>query len=269
MKLISWNVNGIRAVHRKGHWGDIFALSPDVLCIQETKAHIEQLPEDVRHVEGYHTYFNSAQHKKGYSGTALYTKQKPIRVTFDLPESSAKAHGVSDDGYGDPNAEGRVITAEFPEYFVVTVYTPNAKDDLSRMALRHTQWDPAFLAHCVTLQNQKPVIFCGDLNVAHTPLDLARPKENEGNKGFTAEEREGADNIVEEGFTDTLRAFYPETPNLYTWWSPWGGARERNVGWRLDYIFASEALEDALEDAQVHPEVYGSDHCPVSATFAL
>ena len=269
MKIVSWNVNGLRAVHRKGNWSDVFALKPDVLCLQEIKAQKEQLPDDVQEVAGFHAYFNSSQTKKGYAGTALYSKRKPLNVSYGLPDDITEKHSLLTDGYGEPNREGRVITAEFPEVFVVTVYTPNAKDDLSRLELRHKHWDPAFLEYCVTLQNKKPVIFCGDLNVAHMPIDLARPKENEGNKGFTKEEREGVDNMVEEGFIDTLRMFFAETADLYTWWSPWGGARERNVGWRIDYVFVSEQLEDAVEHADIHPDVYGSDHCPVSADIQI
>lgn len=269
MKIVSWNVNGLRAVHRKHAFNEVFALSPDIVCIQETKATEEQLPDEVRTVAGYYSFFNSAQDKKGYSGTAIYSKQKPLSVSYNLPEAITKAHGFIDDGYGEPNREGRVITAEFGEYYVVTVYTPNSKEDLSRLALRHQQWDPAFLEYCVTLQNEKPVIFCGDFNVAHEPLDLARPKENEGKKGYTTEEREAVDNMLAEGFVDTLRVLHGDTPELYTWWSPWGGARERNVGWRLDYIFVSDALEDALHDAAIHRDILGSDHCPVSAQLTL
>jgi len=269
MNIVSWNVNGIRAMHRKGNWKDVFALSPDVLCIQETKATVEQLDDHITQVPGYVSYFNSAKDKKGYAGTAIFTKRTPLSVSYDIPEEITQKHHMGDDGYGDPNREGRVITVEFPELFVVTVYTPNTKDDLSRLSLRHTQWDPAFLEYCVTLQEKKPVVFCGDLNVAHRPIDLARPTENEGKKGFTREEREGIDNIFAEGFVDTFRALHPDTAGAYTWWSPWGGARERNVGWRIDYVFASEALADALQDAQIHANIYGSDHCPISATFAL
>ena len=268
MKVVSWNVNGLRALHRKGNWRDVFALQPDVLCLQEIKAEEDQLPEDVLMVRGFHAFFNPAQTKKGYSGTALYSKRKPMSVSYDIPDDITTKHGVGTDGYGDTNREGRVITAEFPEIYVVTVYTPNAKDDLSRLDLRHKHWDPAFLEYCVTLQNKKPVIFCGDLNVAHTALDLARPKENEGHKGFTEEERAGIDNMLDEGFVDTLRVVHPEQTGLYTWWSPWGGARERNVGWRLDYIFAGDQLEHTLQSAAVHQDIYGSDHCPVSAEFA-
>lgn len=268
MKIVSWNVNGLRAVHRKGHWSDAFALTPDVLCLQEIKAQEEQLPDDVRETPGFHAFFNSSQTKKGYSGTALYSKRKPLSVSYDLPADITAKHSLSSDAYGESNREGRVITAEFPEVYVVTVYTPNTKDDLSRLELRHKHWDPAFLEYCVTLQSKKPVVFCGDLNVAHQAIDLARPKENDGKKGFTHEEREGIDNMIDEGFIDTLRMF-TDAPDQYTWWSPWGSARERNVGWRIDYIFAGEQLEDVVADAAIHPEIHGSDHCPVSAVFTI
>ncbi|PCI89612.1 exodeoxyribonuclease III [Candidatus Kaiserbacteria bacterium] len=268
MKIVSWNVNGLRAVHRKGNWRDIFTLKPDVLCLQEIKAQKEQLPEDVQNVDGFYAYFNSSQTKKGYSGTALYSKRKPLSVSYDIPQDITEKHNLCSDAYGEPNREGRVIAAEFPEVFVVTVYTPNSKEDLSRLPLRHDCWDPAFLEYCVTLQNKKPVIFCGDLNVAHNPIDLARPKPNEGNKGYTTEERRGVDNMLEEGFLDTLRLF-EKGEGQYTWWSPWGGARERNVGWRIDYVFAGEQLEEKIQGAAIHPDIMGSDHCPVSADFDL
>lgn len=269
MRIVSWNVNGLRAIHRKGHWGDIFTLKPDILCLQEVKAEKEQLPEEVQNVDGFHAFFNPSRTRKGYGGTAIYTKRKPLNVSYGLPDDITEKHDLVTDGYGEPNREGRVTTIEFPEFFVVNVYTPNAKDDLSRLELRHKYWDPAFREYCVTLQSRKPVVICGDLNVAHTEIDLARPKENEGNKGFTQEEREGLDNLVAEGFIDTLRVFFPSTSELYTWWSPWSGARERNVGWRIDYVLASEQLEDVLEHADIHPDIYGSDHCPASADFDL
>jgi len=269
MKIVSWNVNGLRAVVRKGNWKDVFAIRPDILCLQEIKATEDQLPEEARSVQGFHSYFNSSKTKKGYAGTALYSKHKPLAVSYDIPEEITKKYNLNNDIYGEPNKEGRVITAEFNEYFVVTVYTPNSKDDLSRLTLRHKEWDPAFLDHCVTLQKTKPVIFCGDFNVAHMPIDLAHPKENEGNKGYTKEEREGVDNMVEEGFVDTLRVVYPDTQELYSWWSHWSGARERNVGWRIDYIFVSETLGDKINNVKIHPEIYGSDHCPISVDLHI
>lgn len=261
INIISWNVNGLRAVIRK----DVFLpfikkYQPDILCLQETKAQREQVEIDL---PDYEEYWNSAE-KKGYSGTAIFSKEKPLSVTNDIKTRIS----LIDEQGRDGNEEGRVITAEYKKFFVVTVYTPNAKDDLSRLAYRHTQWDPAFLKHCKALEKKKPVVFCGDLNVAHQAIDLARPKQNEGNKGFTKEEREGFDNIVGADFLDTLRNKYPDKPELYTWWSPWAKARERNVGWRIDYVCASKSLKKKISDAYILPEVMGSDHCPVGITIS-
>ncbi len=265
MKIISWNVNGIRAVLKKGVFMPfIQKYEPDILCLQETKAERGQVEIDL---PGYEEYWNSAE-KKGYSGTAIFTKIKPLAVINGIPEKICKKYGLIADDYGDPRTEGRVIAAEFKDFYVVTVYTPNAKDDLSRVPLRHKQWDPAFLAYCKELEKNKPVIFCGDLNVAHTPDDLARPKENVGLKGFTDEERSGFENFVKAGFVDTLRIFHKGN-GLYTWWSHFAHARERNVGWRIDYVLVSEKLKDKIKKAEIHPEVIGSDHCPVSINIAL
>ena len=264
MKIISWNVNGIRAVHKKGLFMPfIKKYRPDILCLQETKAEQDESPLDL---PDYEEFWSSAK-KKGYSGTAIFTKQTPENVLFGIPKDICKKYGLAHDGYGDPNDEGRVIAADIGDFFVVSVYTPNSKDDLSRLTLRHKHWDPAFLAYMKQLEKEKPVIFCGDLNVAHTPLDLAHPKENEGKHGYTTEERVGIDHIIEAGFIDTLRLFNNE-PNQYTWWSHWQKARERNVGWRIDYIFASETLKPHLKNAEIFPEVMGSDHCPVSITLS-
>lgn len=259
MKIISWNVNGIRAVVKKGVFVPfIEKYQPDILCLQETKAEkgqaITDLPE-------YTEYWNSAT-KKGYSGTAIFTKIKPISVTNGLSESIIKKYALKADDYGDPNSEGRVITAEFEGFYLVTVYTPNAKEDLSRIPLRHKQWDPAFLGYCQSLEKKKPVIFCGDLNVAYTEDDLARPKENEGLKGFTKEEREGFQNFIDHGFIDSFRLFNKGN-GFYTWWSHWANARERNVGWRIDYILTSKKLKEKIKSADILPDVMGSDHCPV------
>lgn len=234
---------------------------PDILCIQETKAQ----PEDVTlEMPGYHQYWNSAV-KRGYSSTALFSKIQPLNVANGLPQDIIDQYDMADD-YGDPNTEGRVITAEFDKFFVVTVYTPNAKDDLSRVPLRHKHWDPAFLQYCKQLEEKKPVVFCGDLNVAHTEDDLARPKPNVGKKGFTAEEREGFDNFVNAGFVDTFRLF-TQGNGYYTWWSNFGGARANNVGWRIDYFLVSGALKPKVTAANIHPQVMGSDHCPVSISL--
>lgn len=259
MKIISWNVNGIRAVVKKGLFTPfIEKYQPDILCLQETKAEQGQAVIDL---SGYEEYWNSAK-KKGYSGTAIFTKMKPVAVVNDLPPEICKQFGLKADDYGDPRTEGRVIAAEFDEFFVVTVYTPNAKDDLTRIPLRHKQWDPAFLAYCKELESKKPVIFCGDLNVAHTFLDLARPKENEGLKGFTKEEREGFQNFIDAGFVDTFRMFNKGN-GFYTWWSHWSNARARNIGWRIDYVLVSNMLKNKVESASILSEVMGSDHCPV------
>ena len=264
MKLISWNVNGIRAVHKKGLFVPFVQKEkPDVICLQETKAEQGQAVIDL---SGYEEYWNSAE-KKGYSGTAIFTKEKPLAVILGLPEKIAEKYGLANDGYGNPNTEGRVIAAEFSDFFVVTVYTPNAKADLSRLKLRHEQWDPAFLAFLKDLDKKKPVIFCGDLNVAHTEDDLANPKENEGEHGFTKEEREGIDKIIDAGFVDTFRHFTPTGKGYYTWWSNWSNSRARNVGWRIDYVFVSKRLVPKLKSAHILPEVMVSDHCPVGVEF--
>lgn len=265
MRIVSWNVNGIRAVHKKGLFVPaVEKLKPDVLCLQETKAQQHQSEVDLPE---YEEYWNSAV-KPGYSGTAIFSKEKPLNVVFGLPEDIIKKYKVSGDIYGDPNAEGRVIAAEFPDLHVVTVYTPNAKDDLSRVPLRHKHWDPAFLAYCKELEKKKPVVFCGDLNVAHMPDDLARPKENEGKKGYTKEEREGADAMVEAGFIDTFRLF-TQGNGHYTWWTHWANARARNIGWRIDYVFASRKLKNKIKKAEIHAEVMGSDHCPVLLELSI
>lgn len=263
IKLYSWNVNGIRAVVRKELFAPFITQhQPDVLCLQETKAERGQAEVDLK---DYEEYWNSAE-KKGYSGTAIFSKLKPIAVLNGLPEDIIDKYKVTGDTYGDPNKEGRVIAAEYEHFYVVTVYTPNAKDDLSRVPLRHKHWDPAFLEYCKQLEKKKPIIFCGDLNVAHTPDDLARPKPNEGKKGFTAEEREGFQNFIDAGFVDTLRMF-KKGNGYYTWWSHWGNARANNVGWRIDYFLVSKSLEKHIKAADIHPDVLGSDHCPISITL--
>lgn len=260
---MSWNVNGIRAVHKKGIFVPfIKKYKPDVLCLQETKAEQHESPVDL---PDYEEFWSSAK-KKGYSGTAIFTKRTPENVLFGLPEDIVKKHKLDGDGYGNPNEEGRVIAADIGPFYVVSVYTPNSKDDLSRLSLRHKQWDPAFLSYMKRLEEEKPVIFCGDLNVAHQPIDLAHPKENEGEHGYTKEEREGIDKLIEAGFLDTFRLFNTK-PEQYTWWSHWQNARERNIGWRIDYIFASKALKKRLQHAEIFPGVMGSDHCPVSLTL--
>jgi len=261
---MSWNVNGIRAVHKKGLFVSfIKKYRPDILCLQETKAEKHESPIDLPE---YDEYWNSAV-KKGYSGTAIFSKLKPISVINGFPEEIAKKFGLKADDYGDPQTEGRIVTTEFKDFYVVSVYTPNAKDDLSRIPLREKQWDPAFLAYCKSLEKKKPVIFCGDLNVAHMPDDLARPKENEERKGYTKEEREGIKNIIDAGFVDTFRMFTKGNGH-YTWWTHFANARARNVGWRIDYIFVSSMLAKKVKTAKILSEVMGSDHCPVSIEIA-
>lgn len=260
MKLYSWNVNGIRAVVRKGELQKFLAEhQPDVLCLQETKAEQGQAEFDA---SGYEEYWNSSRTKKGYSGTAIFTKIKPIAIINDIPTDIAEKHGLVADVYGHSNDEGRVIAAEYENFYVVTAYTPNAKDDLTRIPLRE-QWDRALLAYCDELQAKKPVLYCGDMNVAHTELDLANPKANKGKKGFTAEERRGFDNWLATGFVDVFRRDH-EGNGHYTWWSHFAKSRERNVGWRIDYWLASKHIADKVTRAQIHPEQMGSDHCPVS-----
>jgi exodeoxyribonuclease-3 len=265
MKIYSWNVNGIRAVVRKNVFQPFIEQHrPDILCLQETKAERGQAEIDL---PDYREYWNSAI-RKGYSGTAIFTRHEPLDVINGFPDSFAKRFSFADELKRDSSDEGRVIAAEFRDYFVVTVYTPNAKDDLSRLKLRHGHWDPAFLAYCVQLQKKKPVIFCGDLNVAHTELDLANPQTNRGKKGFTEEEREGFQAFVDAGFVDTFRLF-TQGSGHYSWWSHFANARARNVGWRIDYVLVSAALRAHVKAAQIHPDVMGSDHCPVSVTLDL
>jgi len=258
MKIISWNVNGIRAVVRKGTLQEFIKThKPDVLCLQETKAEKGQAEVDL---SGYEEYWNSSKDKKGYSGTAIFSKEKPLSVDFDLKLKL-------DDKFGDADREGRVTTCEYDKFYVVTVYTPNAKDDLGRLVLRQ-KWDAEFLKYCKKLEEKKPVVFCGDLNVAYTEDDLARPKENKGKKGFTTEERDGFGNFISSGFVDTFRMF--KTGNgYYTWWSNFGGARARNVGWRIDYLLVSEKLKKHIKDAFICAEVMGSDHCPVGVELEV
>jgi exodeoxyribonuclease-3 len=258
MKIISWNVNGIRAVHNKGLFVPfVEKYKPDIICLQEIKAKQDQSEVDL---PDYEEYWNSAE-KAGYSGTAIFTKEKPESIILGFPEKILKKYKL-DDKYGDPNAEGRVLTAEFPDFYIVNVYTPNSKGDLTRLPLRHKQWDPAFLEFVSDLQKIKPVIFCGDLNVAHTEDDLANPKQNEGEHGFTKEEREGIDKIISSGFVDTFRQF-TKGKGHYTWWTHFANARARNTGWRIDYFFVSKKLLPKIKSSKILPEVIGSDHCPI------
>lgn len=259
LALISWNVNGIRAVHNKKLFIPfVEKYRPDVLCLQETKALQGQAIIDLPQ---YEEYWNSAD-RKGYSGTAIFTKEKPLAVINGFPPEITKKFHLAHDGYGDPCGEGRVIAAEYADFFVVTVYTPNAKEDLSRLKLREKQWDPAFLAFCQELEKKKPVIFCGDLNVAHTEDDLANPKQNVGKHGFTDEERSGFQKFIDAGFVDTFRLFH-QGKGFYSWWSHFANSRARNVGWRIDYFLVSQKLKSKVKEAFILPDILGSDHCPV------
>lgn len=263
MKIYSWNVNGIRAVQRKELLEPFLTKhDPDILCIQETKAQPEQVELDL---PDYHDYWHSAE-KKGYSGTLILSKEEPIDVIKGIPKVISKKYKL-EDTFGDTTKEGRVLTAEYEPFFVSTVYTPNAKDGLARIPMRQ-EWDPAYLEFMNKLQKKKPVIFCGDFNVAHNEIDLARPKPNRGNKGFTDEERAGIDNMLESGFIDSFRLFNQESDN-YTWWSHFANARERNVGWRIDYVMASKNLSEIIKNARIHADVLGSDHCPVSIELGI
>lgn len=246
MKLISWNVNGLRAVLKKNFLDYLKQESPDVLCLQETKCS----PDQVEPVWGdaYETHWNWAE-KKGYSGTAVLTRERPLRVTRGI-------------GIPEHDREGRVLTAEYPGFFLVNVYVPNSQRELARLPYRQ-QWDRDFLAYLCALDRAKPVVWCGDLNVAHTEIDLTNPKANVKNHGFTPEERAGFDAVVRAGFVDTFREF-EKGGGHYTWWSPMGGARSRNVGWRIDYFLVSARLRPALKSAAIQPQILGSDHCPVT-----
>lgn len=265
MKLFSWNVNGIRAVVNKGAFQDFIKNhDPDILCLQETKAEQGQAEIDL---SAYHEHWFSAV-KKGYSGTAIFSKAKALSYADGFPDDIVKKYDVSGDSYGDPNKEGRVIAAEFDTFYVLTVYTPNSKGDLSRLDLRYKHWDQAFLAYAKRLEETKPVLFCGDLNVAHAEIDLANPKTNIGKHGFTDEERERFQEFLDAGFIDTFRMFTKDGGN-YTWWTHWANARARNVGWRIDYWLASPKFKDKIIAAEIHVDVLGSDHCPVSVTLEV
>ena len=245
MKYISWNVNGIRACVQKGFETFFKEVDADIFCLQETKMQEGQL---VLELPGYHQYWNYAE-KKGYSGTAIFTKVKPLSVAYGI-------------GIEEHDQEGRVITIEFEEYYFITVYTPNSQDKLQRLDYR-MKWEQDFLAYLKKLEENKPVILCGDLNVAHNEIDLKNPKSNRKNAGFTDEERGKFAELLDSGFIDTFRYFYPDMIDIYSWWSYRFSARSRNSGWRIDYFIVSEALQNRLQDAKIHTEILGSDHCPV------
>ncbi|MDE5816436.1 MAG: exodeoxyribonuclease III [Helicobacter sp.] len=245
MKLVSWNVNGLRACVGKGFFDFFHAANADVFCIQESKMQPEQADFAF---EGYHVFWNSAQ-KRGYSGVVLCSRVAPISVALDM-------------GIAHHDTEGRIITAEFDDFFLVNVYTPNAKRELERLSYR-MEWEDDFRHFLKQLESQKPVIVCGDLNVAHAEIDLKNPKQNRRNAGFTDEERGKMSELLDSGFTDTFRHFYPDKTGAYTWWSYMSKARTNNVGWRIDYFLCSNALRSRLQDALIYPEIFGSDHCPV------
>lgn len=244
MKLISWNVNGLRACAKKGFFEFLAQEAPDMMCLQETKLQPEQAPA----IEGYYEYWNSAE-KKGYSGTAIFSKEEPVAVTYGL-------------GIEEHDHEGRVITAEYPEFYLVTVYVPNSQDALKRLAYRMT-WEDAFRAYVMELDQKKPVIICGDLNVAHQEIDLKNPKTNRSNPGFSDEEREKMTALLGAGFVDTFRHFYPELEGAYSWWSYRFQARQKNAGWRIDYFLVSARFMERVKEACILSDVMGSDHCPV------
>lgn len=245
MKFISWNVNGLRACCDKGFRETFARLDADFFCLQETKMQAGQLDLEF---EGYHSYWNYAE-KKGYSGTAIFTKHEPLSVTYGI-------------GQEEHDHEGRVITLEMEDFYMVTVYTPNSQDGLKRLDYR-MEWERDFRAYLHGLDARKPVVLCGDLNVAHKEIDLKNPKTNRRNAGFTDEEREQFQILLDSGFTDTFRYFYPDMENIYSWWSYRFKAREKNAGWRIDYFIVSSRLEEKLQEAKIHTEILGSDHCPV------
>nr|WP_316614724.1 exodeoxyribonuclease III [uncultured Ruminococcus sp.] len=251
MKFISWNVNGLRAVVNKG-FKDIFTeLDADFFCLQETKLQKGQIDLSF---DGYESYWNYAE-KKGYSGTAIFTKHTPMNVSYGV-------------GIEEHDREGRVITLEYADFYLVTVYTPNSQNELKRLDYR-MQWEDDFLAYIKSLDEKKPVIFCGDLNVAHTEIDLKNPKSNRKNAGFTDEEREKMTEVLSSGFTDTWRSLNPDTEGVYSWWSYRFNARKNNAGWRIDYFIVSDRLMDKVKDARIHTDIMGSDHCPVELDISL
>lgn len=260
MRIYSWNVNGLRSGIKKGTFPDFIASEqPDIVCLQETKAKPGQAEIDL---PDYLEIWNSAE-RPGYSGTAIFTKLQPLNIYDHFVPTVEASFPWADDKHGNALREGRIQTIEFPTFYLVNVYVPNSKRDLSRLNLREKIWDVALLQHLKALENTKPVVACGDFNAAHTPLDLARPKDNEGNAGYTEEERQGIKNYLSAGFIDTFRVFYPNQQR-YTWWSNWSHCRERNIGWRIDYFFISKSLVPFLKSAEIHDYIMGSDHCPIS-----
>jgi exodeoxyribonuclease-3 len=251
MKFISWNVNGLRACMKKGFLEFFETMNADAFCLQETKLQEGQIDLEL---PGYHQFWNYAE-KKGYSGTAIFVREEPLLVSYGM-------------GIAEHDMEGRIITLEYPAYYLVTCYTPNSQNELLRLDYR-MQWEEDFRAYLLQLNDKKPVIICGDLNVAHQEIDLKNPKTNRKNAGFTDEERQKFSALIEAGFIDTFRYFYPELTGIYSWWSYRFHAREKNAGWRIDYFLASASLADALKDAKIHTDILGSDHCPVELDIEL
>lgn len=255
LNLVCWNVNGIRSIVKKDFLQDVKAMAPDMLCLQETKASVEEVKKVLELMPGYAGFINSSKARQGYSGTAILTKTEPIAVTYDM---AIEEH----------DQEGRVVTAEFPEFFLITVYTPNSGEGLKRLEYRG-KWDEAFRKYVVGLNKRKPVIICGDLNVAHQPIDIARPKENYNkSSGYTQQEIDGMQNLLNAGFIDTFRYFHPEEVK-YTYWNYMFNARARNVGWRIDYFLTSKSIIGKVKDATIYNEYFGSDHCPIGLALEI
>jgi len=255
MHIIGWNVNGIRAIHRKGHWPNLVALDADIFCVQETKSSPDQLPADVRNPSGYYSYFSSSTVRKGYSGVGVYSKVEPARWSEGL-------------GIEKFDEQGRVLTLHFDEFVLVNVYVPNGNSKTASLDFK-LEFYEALLAHMQKLEKKNPVIMTGDINVAHEEIDLARPKENMKNIGFLPEERAWIDEYIQAGFSDVFRSMHPNKVGVYSYWDLKSGARERNVGWRIDYFFSSPTLMPRIQKSEIHTDIYGSDHCPISITIDL
>jgi exodeoxyribonuclease III len=254
MKIVSWNVNGLRSVHRNGFWTPFLkGTKPDIFCFQEVKAEPQQLPDEVREVGGFSAFFSPSQTKKGYSGVALYSRIEPLSVIYGM-------------GIKEFDEEGRLIGAEYDDFWLLNIYFPNGGRGPERLDYKLRYYE-GFLAFCEELRKHKPVVFCGDVNTAHFPIDLARPKENEQNTGFLAIERAWLDKVVEAGYVDTFRYFHPNQSEIYSYWDLFTHARKRNVGWRIDYFFAAKEFMPNLKKAEIHTEIFGSDHCPTSITI--
>lgn len=255
MKIVSWNVNGLRSLGKNGYWEDFLrGVKPDIFCLQETKASPEQVPDNLRDVAGFSSFFSSSQTKKGYSGVALYSKIEPLSVIYGM-------------GIKEFDQEGRIIGAEYEDFWLLNAYFPNGGMGPERLDYKMRFYD-AFLTFVDKLHKQKPVIFCGDVNTAHEEIDLARPRENEGNTGFLPQERAWIDAVIDDGYVDSYRHFFPSRKEAYTYWDLFTHARDRNVGWRLDYFFVASEFMRHIKKAEIHSNIYGSDHCPISVTIS-